>query len=133
MNTRAKKIVFWTVLLCVAALLTAVFASKPAPPKATYSQFIQQVQAGEVLKATITPDHQGVHPVDYSLRDGARMQTILPHDDRAALDAMQQKLVNIEIADPLEWPRVLANSSPFLLLLGFWFFLYGQLKRRDAK
>lgn len=133
MNNPAKKIVFWIVLLGVAALLAAVVANKPAPPIGTYSQFLQQVQSGSVLKAVINPDHQGAYPVDYSLRDGAHMRTVLPHDYRAALDAMQQKLVNIEIAEPLAWPRVLANSAPFLILLAFWFFMMTQLKQRDAK
>ena len=133
MNTRGQKVVFWIVLLGVAALFFEVVANKPVPPEATYSQFLQQVQSGEVLKATITSD-QAANPVDYSLKDGARMRTVLPHDYRAVLDAMQQKLVNVEIAEPPRWTRLIANSAPFLILLAFWFFAMAQMsKRRDAK
>lgn len=132
MNTRGQKVVFWIVLLGVAALIALVVGNRPTPPRATYSQFIQQVQSGEVLKATINPDQQGVYPVDYSLKNGARLSTILPHDYRAALDAMQQKLVNIEIAEPLAWFRILANSTPFLILVAFWVFAMTQMSKHGG-
>lgn len=132
MNQNAKAIVFWTILFVVAALMWAAVRS-PAPTKATYSQFLSQVQSGEVLEATINNADSGANPVDYRLKNGSRLQTVLPADYRDALDAMQQKLVNIEIADRPPWSRVVANSTPFLILLGFWFFALGQIKRPDAK
>jgi ATP-dependent Zn protease len=133
MNQRAKTIVFWTVLLVVAALLFAVVRSRPTPVKATYSQFLSQVQSGEVLKATIGNTHSGPNPVEYSLKDGTHLESVLPANYRDALNAMQQKLVNIEIEDGSQWPRFAANSSPFLILMGFWLFALWQMRRRDAK
>ena len=133
MSQRARTIAFWTVLLAVAALLFAAVGNRPAPLKATYSQFLQQVQSGEVLKATIDSARHGANPVHYSLRDGAHLESVLPSDYRDALDAMQQKLVNVEIEAGPQWPRFIANSAPFLILLGFWFFAYSQLKQRGAK
>ena len=132
MTTRAGTFSFWVVLLVVAALLFAVVRNQPRPVKATYSQFLSQVQSGEVLKATINNAHAGANPVDYSLKNGARLQSVLPSDYRDALDAMQRKLVNIEITDGPQWPRFVANSAPFLILLGFWFFAFYQMKRRGA-
>jgi ATP-dependent Zn protease len=133
MNQRANKIVFWTVLLAVAALLIAVVRSRPAPLKATYSQFLSQVQSGDVLKATIENANPGANPVEYSLKDGTHLESVLPANYRDALDAMQQKLVNVEIEDGPRWPRFVANAGPFLILLGFWFFALNQLRHRDAK
>jgi len=133
MNKRAKTIVFWIVLLAVAALVFAVVRSRPTPMKATYSQFLSQVQSGEVLKATIENAHPGASPVAYSLKDGTRRETVLPPDYRDALDAMQQKLVNVEIEDSPQWPRFVADAAPFLILLGFWSFAMGQMRHRDAK
>lgn len=135
MNTKAKTIVFWAVLIGVAVLLWAVVQNKPTPPKATYSQFLQQVQAGRVTNAVIVASNRGPNPVDYNLKDGARMHTVLPHNDRDALEAMQQKLVDIEIQDgSSRWTQVLWNATPFLLLVAFWLFMMGQMsKRRHAK
>jgi cell division protease FtsH len=133
MNTRAKRVVFWVVLFVVAALMWAVSQNKPNLTKATYSQFLQQVQAGQVSKATIEAEQTGANPVTYSLKDGGQARSVLPGDYRNALEAMQQKMVNIEIRDASsQWIRVLANASPFLLLLGFWFFMMNRMKSTHA-
>jgi ATP-dependent Zn protease len=135
MNSNAKTIVFWGVLMAVAALIWAVVRNGPNPVKATYSQFLEQVQAGQVSKATIDAAQTGANQVTYSLKDGSRVDSVLPQDYRAALEAMQQKMVNIEIRDTsLPWLGVLGNSIPFLILLGFWFLMMNRMKsNRDAK
>jgi cell division protease FtsH len=138
MDTSTKSIIFWGVLVAVAALLWAVVhngPSGPNPVKATYSQFLQQVQAGQVSKATIEAAQSGANSVTYSLKNGSRIGSVLPHDYRDALEAMQQKMVDVEIRDAsTQWPRVAANASPFLILLGFWFFMMNRMKaNRDAK
>jgi cell division protease FtsH len=129
MNSKAKNVVFWVVLIGVAALLWAVIQNRPNTPNATYSQFLQQVQSGQISNAVIVAANGGANPVDYSLKDGARMHTVLPPDYRDALAAMEQKMVNIEIRDAsTQWPRVAANASPFLVLLGFWVFMMYRMK-----
>ena len=133
MNTKAKTVVFYAVLIVVAALLWAVIQNGHNPPKATYSQFLQQVQSGQVTSATILAGHTGTNPVTYSLKDGSQARTVLPWDYRNALEAMQQKMVNIEIQDASsQWIRVLTNAGPFLVLLGFWFFMMNRMKSTPA-
>jgi ATP-dependent Zn protease len=133
MNTRAKRVVFFVVLIGVAALLWAVIQNKPSPPNATYSQFLEQVQAGRVNKAVIEAEHTGANPVTYSLKDGSQARSVLPWDYRSALVAMQEKMVDIEIRDATsQWIRVLGNASPFLLLLAFWFFALNRMKSTPA-
>lgn len=135
MNSKAKNVVFWVVLIGVAALLWAVIQNRPNAPNATYSQFLQQVQSGQISNAVIVAANGGANPVDYSLKDGARMHTVLPPDYRDALAAMEQKMVNIEIRDAsTQWPRMAANASPFFVLLAFWVFMMIRMSnRRDAK
>jgi len=128
MNSKAKSVVFWGVLIGVAVLLWVVIQNKPNPAEATYSQFLQQVQSGQVNKAIIVADHTGANPVTYSLKDGSQASTVVPSDYRAALEVMQQKMVNIEIRDASQqWMRILVNAFPFLVLLGFWFFMMRRL------
>jgi cell division protease FtsH len=133
MNTRAKRVFFYLVLIGVAALLWAVIQNKPSPPNATYSQFLEQVQAGRVNKAIIEAEHTGANPVTYSLKDGSQARSVLPWDYRDALEAMRQKMVNIEIQDAAsQWVRVLLNASPFLVLLGFWVYMMNRMKSKPA-
>jgi hypothetical protein len=43
---------------------------------------------------------------------------------------LQNKQVNIEIRDSsLEPLRLLVNTIPFLVLLGFWFFMMQRLRK----
>lgn len=135
MNSKAKTIVFWCVVIVVAALLWAVGQNKPNSPQATYSEFLEQVQAGKVGKATIVSADNGANPVIYSLKDGSQANWVLPSDYRDVLEAMQRNMVNIGIRDSsTQWPRVAANASPFLVLLGFWVFMMNRMKsNREAK
>jgi cell division protease FtsH len=135
MNSKAKNVVFWVVLVGVAALLWAVIQNRPNAPNATYSQFLQQVESGQISNAVIVAANGGANPVDYSLKDGARMHTVLPPDYRDALAAMEQKMVNIEIRDASsQLPRMAANAVPFFVLLAFWAFMMIRMSnRRDAK
>ena len=135
MNTKAKSVVFWVVLVGVAALLWAVIQNKPNSSTATYSQFLQQVESGQVNNVVVEAEHTGANPVTYSLKDGSQARTVLPWDYRDALAAMRERMVNIEIRDAsAQWIRVLISASPFLVLLGFWVFMMNRMSnRRDAK
>jgi ATP-dependent Zn protease len=131
---KTNRFVSYAVLTCVGALLWAVVQNRTNPSYATYSQFLHQVESGEVTGATIVAAHTGVSQVTYELKNGNHLQTVVPSDYRGVLEALEQKMVNIEIRDTSsQWARLLGNSAPFLLLLGFWAFLMPRLPRRDAK
>lgn len=127
-----KNVIFLVVAVCVAVLLALVVGDRRYETRATYSEFLQQVQSGEVSKATIAVTKNGANPVMYILKNGVRMQTIVPRDYQDALGAMQAKLVNVEIqnASSRFW-RVAANASPFFLLLGFWVFMMRQMRKKS--
>jgi ATP-dependent Zn protease len=128
MKSKASRI-FVFVLVIVAALIGALAVGNRIPVKTTYTDFLQQVQAGQVNNATIIAGNTGATQVTYKLKSGSRLETIAPRDYREALGAMQQKLVNIEIRDAAWQPlRMLANATPFFLLLGFWFYMMRKLK-----
>jgi len=135
MSSKTKGFVFYAVLIGVAALLWLVVRNGPNPAKASYSQFLQQVQSGQVNKATIVAAHTGVNQVDYSLKDGSQAHTVVPSDYRDVLETLQRKMVDIEIRDASsQGLRVVANATPFLVLLGFWFFMMRRMSNRpDAK
>src|SRR5580692_10193330 len=122
MKPKTKSVVFFVVLIVVVVIMALTGdRTGESRTKATYSEFLQQVQAGEVSKATIAVAETGANPVTYRLKSGSEWLTIVPKNYQDALAAMQNKLVNIEIRDAQsQRVRTLANASPFLLLLGFW-------------
>jgi ATP-dependent Zn protease len=121
--------VFWGTLILVAALIWIVAQQKKPVAKATYSRFVERVDAGNVKDAVISVSTGGANPVSYTLRDGTSAQTVLPADYRKMLEHMQQKMVNIEIRDAgSQWFRAVASAVPFLVLLAFWFGMMSKLR-----
>jgi cell division protease FtsH len=134
MNVTAKRVVFYAILICVAGVVWGVARTGRNQTRATYSEFLQQVQSDQVSDATITAAHSGANRITYSLKNGTRVQTVVPSDYRDVLEVLQQKMVNIEIRDSSSQVlRMLANSLPFFVLLGFWVFMMRRLAGRDAK
>jgi cell division protease FtsH len=130
MKSNAKMVIIVAVLICLAVFswMTLSNTRGQTQTKVTYSQFLQQVQAGQVASVVIEPGSQA-NPVICRLKDGNNVRTVLPSDYRDAIAAMQNKLVNIEIQDPASgWIPLLVNATPFLLLLGFWIFMMGRLR-----
>ena len=130
----SKNVVFVAVLILVGLTFWGVLQNGHVPVKATYSEFLQQVQTGRVTKAVIVSGESGPNPITYSLKDGSRERTVLPKDYRDVLATLQQKMVNVEIQDAAwQWLRMLSNAMPFFILLAFWFFMMRQMRRRGAQ
>jgi ATP-dependent Zn protease len=90
----------------------------------SYSQFLQQVDAGRVAEVKISAGSSGADAAKVRLKDGSAAQTVLPLDYSAALGAMQRQTVNVEIQDASTSPmRLVINAGPFLILLAIWVFL----------
>lgn len=122
MTARSKIAIFWAVLICVGVMLwwVTTYGNK-LPPLRTYSQFLDQVKAGQVRGAIVFGSNSGAVPVTYRLQDGETARTVLPSDYRYALKSMQAKAVNIEIRASASTPlRILLNATPFLVLLAIW-------------
>lgn len=119
-------------LLCAVILIWAV-AGQRGGSTVSYSQFLQQVEAGRVAEVQISAGNSGTATAKVRLKDGRTTQTVLPLDYSAALGAMQRRTVNVEIQDASASPvRLLINAGPFLILLAVWVFLMSnrQLLRR---
>jgi cell division protease FtsH len=133
MKPKTKTVVFFAVLIVVVAVMALIVGDRTdaSRTKATYSEFLQQVQAGEVSKATIAVAETGANPVTYRLKSGSEWLTIIPKNYQEALSAMQAKLVNIEILREVQSQRtrVFLNATPFLVLLAIWVFMMIKMRK----
>jgi ATP-dependent Zn protease len=121
MKSMPRIAILCAVVICLAGLLWMAAGSGGGQSKLTYSQFLEQVRAGQVTSVTIIGSHSGVTPATCRLKDGNTVRTVLPSDYRDALAAMQDKLVDIEIQDASSGRlRFFTNATPFFLLLGVW-------------
>ena len=111
-------------LLCAVILIWISAGQHGGQSTISYSQFLQQVEAGRVAGVKISAGNSGADAAKVRLKDGATNQTVLPADYSVALAAMQQRMVNVEIQDAGANSMSLAlNAIPFLILLAVWVLL----------
>jgi len=129
MSSKGRTAAFWIILIAVGGTLWMVVSGRHTERKLTYSEFLASLESGRVAGVTILGSTSGTVPAICRLADGSTVRTVLPADYRDALRAMQDKRVSIEIRDSSYEPlRLLINTLPFLVLLGFWFFMYRKLR-----
>lgn len=132
MNSTVKAIVFWLVILVSAILLWEVVRSaNSAPstpvPEISYSQFVSQVDAGNVTKVRIAGT-----TLNGTERDGSSIRVIVPANQELVVDRL--RLRNVEIwfeksdQSAAAW---LVNLAPLLLLAVLWFFMIRQIRTRS--
>jgi ATP-dependent Zn protease len=121
MHPKPKIAIVAAATICVGLLWWIVASHRQSAPLLTYSQFLAQVQAGQVRGAIVFGNNSGAVSVTYRLKTGGIVRTVLPSDYRYALKTMQANAVNIEIREFASTPlRIFLNATPFLVLLALW-------------
>ena len=132
MNSRVKTAVFWVVMLCTAILLWRVIQTGSAAgvELLTYSEFYQEVKAGNVRSVTIAGNQ-----ITGKLRGDENLRTTIPSDYPGIIDVLQEAGVAIEVkeSNTPAWLSFLINASPFILLFGFWIFMMRQMQAGGNK
>ena len=133
MNSNVKTAVFWVVLICVAVLLWTVVRTGQirAEQELTFTQFINEVEAGKVKDITVT----GSKVQGTMKDDDSPLQTVIPSNYPDIYKLLQDKGVNVNIKDSSSsnWVSLLINAIPFVLLLAFWIFMMRQMQSGGNK
>jgi cell division protease FtsH len=133
-NATIKTVVFWLVIVLSAFLLWQVVKSDhnaQRTPEISYSEFLSQVDGGNVAKVTISKTQ-----VYGKYRDGSSFRVTAPTSQEGMLQALHQKNVEIWFRDDAMsggWPAWLLNLAPLILLAALWFFMIRQLNARQAR
>ena len=132
MSTTIKTVVFWAVIAISALLLVQTVRSPQArqqPPEITYSQFITEVEAGEVARVDIAGSR-----IQGQYRNGkGTFWLVGPGNPGVFLDTLRNRGVEIKFKDaagdaqPL---HLLGTLAPLILLAALWFFMIRQMQRK---
>ncbi|MGV6825664.1 MAG: ATP-dependent zinc metalloprotease FtsH [bacterium] len=122
-----KNIVLWVV---IAIVLMTVFNSfttqNKSAPAISYSQFLEQVEEGNVSAVVIHKDGK----IDGKTLSGSSFTTQGPDDPGMITDLLKAK-VDIQ-AKPQEQPSlfklILINWFPLIILIGLWIFFMRQMQ-----
>ncbi|MCG6926779.1 MAG: ATP-dependent zinc metalloprotease FtsH [Acidobacteria bacterium] len=120
----------WMSLLVVVFLAWhfAQFQKKETPVK--FSEFMAQVEAGQVADVTITGNEIKGHTVS---QEAFRTFAPVGYDKLVDTLLSKQVTVNYQPDQTPTWANMLISWAPFLLLIGFWVFFMRQMQSGGNK
>jgi cell division protease FtsH len=132
-TSNVKTVIFWVVLICVALLLWAVVRQGHNKPDRAlnFSEFVAEVEAGNVKSVNIN----GSEVKGDFMNGRDAFHTIVPNNYPKLFDLLTDKKVAMTFNDPSSsgWVSLLVQSSPFILLIGFWIFMMRQMQSGGNK
>ena len=131
MNTTLRSLLFWMVLVVVGALIWNFSTSfQPRATEWDFSEFVRQVDAGQVARVTITGNEiTGTTTSNESFRTYA-----LPQYEGLANRLIDRDVtVEAREATASPWTTLLYSWAPILLIIGFWVFFMRQVQSGGNK
>jgi cell division protease FtsH len=128
MNVNFRNFAIWLVILFMLMGLFQVFQSSTrsiAVSDKSYSQFVNDVDAGSVSSVTITND-----VVTGTSTNGSKFETVIPQG-ADIINRLQDRGVQITARQPEGnslWAALLTSWLPFIVIIGVWFFFIRQMQ-----
>jgi cell division protease FtsH len=131
LNSTLKSIALWMVVIMITFLLWHLFqASKKQQKEIIFSDFLSQIEKGEIAKVTILGDKiTGEY-----LGNESTFVTYAPKYDNL-IDILRKHNVQIEAkeANQKQWLTALISWAPMILLIGIWIFFMRQMQTGGTK
>ncbi len=128
LNKFLRNVGFYLLIILIAISIIDYFSTRSTTKQEiNYTEFLQQVDKGEVSKVTIIDN-----TVKGTLTDGTEFTTITPNSPNGDPDlfkTLQSKNIEIKAENPPEppwWSTMFSSVLPMLLLIGVWFFIMQQ-------
>ena len=128
MGDLVKNLVIWTIIaVVIMSLFTGVGGRNTASQEFNYTDFMQQVQTGQVEEVTISG-----REIAGSFKSGERFMTYSPETNNSALiGELIKGKVRISAKAPEKQSflaQIFIHWFPFLLLIGVWIFFMRQMQ-----
>ncbi len=132
MNSAAKNIIFWVLMVALTLVIWAVVRSNTAehPADLTFSELMDSVNKDSVREVTISgTDVTGIK------KDNSKFKSTIPANYPDLYKILQDKSVKVTIKDNSNnnWMAWVANGLPVILLLGLWIFFLRQMQSGGNK
>ena len=127
-----KNMALWVVILVMILLLVTMLRQTEAPvPEEHYTQFLQQVENGEVAKIVIQEGE-----IEATRTDDRVFTTYTPAVTQALIDTLVAHNVDIKAEPKPEasfWGQALWMWAPMLIIIGIWIFFIRQMQSGGGK
>jgi len=130
-NKPVKNMMFWVAAGAIIILLWSLLKTPSlVKTEATFSQFLNDVEAKKVQEVTINGTQ-----VNGAYTDGSTFKTVLPPQFDELVKTLRENNVNIIVKDAAKspWFSYLLNFFPIILLIFFWVFFMRQMQAGGNK
>ncbi|HSJ09605.1 MAG TPA: ATP-dependent metallopeptidase FtsH/Yme1/Tma family protein, partial [Longimicrobiales bacterium] len=130
---------FWILIVATAVLITQVFSRPEQPEELTYTEFTQQLAAGNLGEVTVIGgkriEGRLTSPIAHGQTSVQDFWVELPVKDSEQLIAdLETRNVPIKAAEPKpNWWILMLQALPWLLIIGFWIFMLRQMQAGGSK
>lgn len=135
MNNFWRNVGFYLLVIFIAITAYDYFSIKPQPVQETsYSQFLEQVDKGEITKVILTRN-----TIKATKKDGGEFTTTAPDapiGDEKLVGKLEAKGVEITAQNPKDppwWVTLLSSLLPIAILVGAWYFIITQTQGGGSK
>ncbi|MFI5183035.1 MAG: ATP-dependent zinc metalloprotease FtsH [Vicinamibacteria bacterium] len=130
MNATFKTILLWMSLLVVIFLAWHFAQIQKKETALKFSEFMSQVESGQVLDVTITGNEVKGHKIDQEA-----FKTYAPYGYDKLVDTLlaHKVTLNYQPDQTPTWANMLISWAPFILLIGFWIFFMRQMQSGGNK
>ena len=131
MNTTLRSLLFWMVLVVVGVLIwNFSTAFQPRATDLDFSEFVRQVDAGQVARVTITGNE-----ITGTTTSNESFRTYAPPQYEGLANRLIDRDVTVEAreATASPWTTLLYSWAPILLIIGFWIFFMRQVQSGGNK
>jgi cell division protease FtsH len=137
-NSTVKTIIFWVFIFACLVLLWQVFQKSGGMGKdaeITYSQFLQDAQAGQVKDITIVENGTDTEIHGHMKADNGQFHTAAPSNDPAMYNALRAGNVAMTVKPNSGngWLNILIQFSPVIIIGALWFFMLRQMQSGGNK
>ncbi len=127
-----RNMALWVVILVMVLLLvTMLRQGETKPPEVAYSEFIRQVEAGEIERVTIEEGH-----INGRYTTGKEFRSFAPVVTEDLLARLENRNVEFDARPKPEgsfWRQVLIMWFPLVLFIGLWIFFIRQMQAGGGK
>jgi cell division protease FtsH len=129
-NATFKTVMLWMSLLVVIFLAWHFAQIQKKETSLKFSEFMQQVEAGQILDVTVTGNEVKGHT---TANEAFRSVAPLGYDKLVDTLLAKRVAVNFLSDQSSAWATILINSAPFVLLIAFWIFFMRQMQNGGNK
>jgi len=132
-NPWTKSLLIWMAILLGLVLFVQSFGGsrEPAGSAMTYSEFVGQVNEGNVQSVTVARSTNGDAAISGKLDNGKTFKTIAPADAQVTPLLVEKGVaVQVQAEEGASiWMLLLYNSLPFILMIGIAIFIMRQMQK----